>query len=309
MAAHLHVASRVPMSVPRKILPGTFYMLTRRCTQRQFLLRPDHATNNAFLFCLADAAQRFRVEVILPVVMSNHHHTVLFDRHGTIVEFTEHLHKLVAKSQNALRGRWENFWSSEPPCLVRLVDPADVLAKLAYAAANPVTDHLVERVHHWPGVHGLGALLHDRPIPAYRPRHFFRPDGPMPPTLTLHLVLPPELGNPDHVRTQLRDMVASIERHAADDRRRTGHAVLGRRAVLRQAWAARPSTREPRRNLRPRVAARSIWSRLEALLRDRAFADTYRRAWLRWRAGLPAVFPIGTYWLRRFANVPIAGPS
>jgi triacylglycerol lipase len=33
-------------------------MITRRCTQRQFLLRPDPATNNAFVYCLAVAAQR-----------------------------------------------------------------------------------------------------------------------------------------------------------------------------------------------------------------------------------------------------------
>ena len=27
--------------LPRQVLPGQFYMVTRRCTQRQFLLRPD----------------------------------------------------------------------------------------------------------------------------------------------------------------------------------------------------------------------------------------------------------------------------
>ena len=294
------------MSAPRQVLPGTFYMITRRCTQRQFLLRPDEATNNAFLYCLAHAAQRSGVEVILPVVMSNHHHTIVFDRRGTIVEFTEHLHKLVAKSQNALRGRWENFWSSEPPCLVRLVDAADVLAKLAYAATNPVKDHLVERVHHWPGFHGLRALLHDLPLTAHRPRHFFRPDGDMRATLTLHLLIPPELGNPDQLRTQLRDLIAAIERRAGEHRRRTGQAIVGRRAILSQSWRAHPSTPEPRRDLQPRVAARSVWSRIEALLRNRAFADAYRDARLRWRAGLPALFPIGTYWLRRFANIAIA---
>ena len=118
------------MSVPRQVLPGNFYMINRRCTQRQFLLRPDAATNNAFLYCLAEAAQRFGIEVILPSVLSNHHHTVLYDRHGTVIEFAEHLHKFVAKSQHALRGRWENFWSSEPLCLVRLGGRADVLDKL-----------------------------------------------------------------------------------------------------------------------------------------------------------------------------------
>jgi len=46
------------MSRPRQVLPGQFYLVTRRCTQRQFLLRPDAATNNAFTYCLIEAAQR-----------------------------------------------------------------------------------------------------------------------------------------------------------------------------------------------------------------------------------------------------------
>ena len=101
------------MSLPRQILPGRFYMVTRRCTQRQFLLRPDAATNNAFTYCLTDAAQRHGIDVLLPSAMSNHHHTIIFDRDGTVNEFTEHFHKMLAKSQNALRGRWENMWASE----------------------------------------------------------------------------------------------------------------------------------------------------------------------------------------------------
>ena len=41
-----------------------------------------------------------QVEVILPSAMSNHHHTVVFDRHGTIIEFVEHFHKLFARAQS-----------------------------------------------------------------------------------------------------------------------------------------------------------------------------------------------------------------
>jgi len=40
--------------------------------------------------------------------------------------------------------------------------------------------------------------------------------------------------------------------------------------------------------------------------RNRAFLASYREAYARWRAGLPAVFPAGTYRLRRFANVTVA---
>ena len=94
------------MTLPREVIPGRFYMVTRRCTQRQLLLRPDPETNNAFIYCLADAAQRFGIDVLLPSAMSNHHHTVIYDRHGTLPAFTEHFHKLLAKCQNALRGRW-----------------------------------------------------------------------------------------------------------------------------------------------------------------------------------------------------------
>jgi REP element-mobilizing transposase RayT len=62
------------MSLPREVLPGQFYLITRRCQQRQFLLRPDAATNNAFTYCLIEAAQRCQVEVLLPCAMSNHYH-------------------------------------------------------------------------------------------------------------------------------------------------------------------------------------------------------------------------------------------
>src|SRR5215208_47700 len=101
------------MTLPREVLPGWFYMVTRRCTQRLFLLRPDEETNNAFLYCLAEAAQRCGVEILLPCAMANHHHTILYYRNGTSPAFTERFHKRLAKSQNAWRGRWENLWSSE----------------------------------------------------------------------------------------------------------------------------------------------------------------------------------------------------
>ena len=59
-------------------------------------------------------------------------------------------------------------------------------------------------------------------------------------------------------------------------------------------------------NLRPQVASRSKWSRIEALQRNRAFIEDYVRARDAWRDGSPVAFPPGTYWLRRFANVTVA---
>jgi hypothetical protein len=293
------------VSVAREILPGRFYLLTRACTQRGFLLKPGRRMNQVFLYCLAEAAQAFGIDVILPTTMSNHHHIVLYDRHGRIVEFYARLHRWWPAG-NALRKRWENFWSSDPPCLVQLLDRADVLAKLVYTAINPVKDGLVERVHQWPGVSGLQALLKRKPIRVKRPPVFFDPDGEMPKEVTLTLTVPPELERGDELRDELAALVTAAEEHYARVRRKTGARVLGRRAVLAQDWRDRPRAREPRRRLRPRVAARDVWRRVEALRRNHAFLAAYRAARQLWLAKRPVAFPPGTYWLRRFANVPIA---
>ena len=293
------------MTLPREVLPGHFYLVTRRCTQRQFLLRPDAATNNNFLYCLAVAAERCQIEVVLPCAMSNHYHAVVYDRRGNLPAFTEYFHKLVAKSQNALRGRWENMWADEQVSVVRLTDYVDVLAKLVYVATNPVKDGLVDKVHHWPGVNGLAALLAGRPLVATRPAHYFRADGPMPETSTLELTVPPELGDAEALRAALRAHVDQEEQRWAAERRRQGRGVLGRRAVLAQPWRGAPTTLEPRRGLRSRVASPNAWARAEALCRNRAFVAEYRRARAAWLTGLRVEFPPGTYWLRRFAHVPV----
>jgi REP element-mobilizing transposase RayT len=62
------------MTAPRQLLPGTTYLVTRRCLQRQFLLRPSKLTNQVFGFLLAIAARRFDVDLHACCVMSNHFH-------------------------------------------------------------------------------------------------------------------------------------------------------------------------------------------------------------------------------------------
>lgn len=293
------------MSKPRQVLPGQFYLLTRRCTQRMFLMRPDDATNNAFVYCLAEAAQRFDIEVLLPVAESNHHHTVIFDRHGRCPQFIEHFHKMFARCQNALRGRFENMWAAVEPCVTRLVDRGDVIEKLIYAASNPVKDGLVELVHHWPGVNGYGRLLQGRPMRATRPHYFFRQHGSMPVAVTLDLKIPPELGPAEDVLAAVKAGVEAIEREKADERRRTGKRVVGRRCILKQSWRESPTTVEARFTLRPRLAARDAASRISALQQYRDFLEDYRSARRDWLAGARVHFPIGTYWLRRFASVAV----
>jgi REP element-mobilizing transposase RayT len=296
------------MCAPRPVFPDRFLFITRRCTQRQFLLRPDDETNNSFVYCLAEAAQRYELQVVLSQMMSNHHHTVLYDPFGREVEFREHLHKMIAKSQNAHRGRWENFFSSEEPSVIELVTREDLLDKLVYTATNPVKDGLVEKVHHWPGPNFVKALLTGRSMKAHRPKHFFREDGPMPAEVELVLGLPDHFGGRPEFLADLERRIAEVEEGYARARREHGRQVIGRRRVLRQSWRDAPTTFAPHRGLRPRVAARNKWLRIELLQRNKEWTAEYRGAFEKFRAGLLAVFPYGTYALKRLANVLVKPP-
>lgn len=92
------------------------------------------------------------------------------------------------------------------------------------------------------------------------------------------------------------------------ERTRTGRRVIGRRSILRQSWRDSPTSREPRRNLRPRVVARTVWARVAALQRNKQWQAEYRLARELWLAGFDVEFPYGTYWLQRFANVKVKPP-
>jgi hypothetical protein len=296
------------MSLPRPVVPGRFYLITRRCTQRLYLLRPDDETNNAFTYCLGVAALRFGIDVLLPCAMSNHHHTVIYDRLGTYPQFIEHFHKLLARCLNALRGRRENFWASQQTSVVELVGAEDVIAKLVYVAINPVKAHLVERAAHWPGVHGLDALVTGRPLRAKRPT-YFRRGGRMPAEVTLPLAIPPELGlDPKQVLRIVEAEVSSKEAQLALIRKRTRRRVVGRRNVLRTAWDARPSTDSISGGLNPTFAARDPIERAAVLARKREFIQAYDAARAHLPTKEPRPFPFGTYWLKRFVGVTVAPP-
>lgn len=293
------------MSLPRAVIPGRTYLITRRCSERRFFLRPDRETNNAFIYCLAVAARKYGIEVIFTTTMSNHHHTGVVDVEGRLPDFLAYFHKLIAKHQNALRGRWENMWAVEQTSAVELVGDTDIFEKMVYAFANPVAAHLIERVHHWPGVSSMAATIADRPLEAKRPHTFFDPDGDMPASVSLPLHLPSALApvSREEFVSRLRQRVADAETNAANARRESGRGLVGRSAVRRQHWNDSPRSHEPRRRLAPRVASKNTWRRIEALARSKSWLEAYRRARHSFIRGGVASFPVGTFWLRRHAGV------
>jgi REP element-mobilizing transposase RayT len=279
-------------------------LVTRRCTQRQFLLRPDDETNNAFIYCLGYAAEKTGIDIIAAIANTNHYHAVVIDNDARIPEFLEIFHKLMAKHQNVLRGRSENMWASEQTSLVELVGQEDIVAKVVYTLTNPVKDHLVERAHEWPGATSLQANLEGKALHASRPNHFFRRRGEMPKAVDVSLAPIPgfDVAGQERFRRDLKELIAQVEAEAAAERKRTGRRVLGREAILKQDPFARPTSDEPRRELNPRVAAQDKGARAEAIQAIKTFRSDYTVRRIEWLNGKDVLFPLGTYWLRRFAG-------
>ena len=288
----------------RQIIPGATYLVSRRCTQRHYFLVPSKRTKQVFHYCLAYAAMRTGILVHAVVVMSNHYHLIVTDPRGLLPVFVECLNKLVAKCLNARLGRWENLWASEQASYVRLLDAEAMIDKTAYTLCNPVEAALVNRGKDWPG------LRFGRPG-AYRvrrPDFFFREEGGMPESIVLELSPLPIGGlSRREVQTLVDERVAA--REAAERKRivAEGRTFLGAREVMRQDPFGSPTTREPRRELSPRVASRNKWLRIETLARCADFAREYRDALASWCAQKRDVlFPLGTYLMRHRHQVRCA---
>jgi REP element-mobilizing transposase RayT len=294
------------MSAPKQILPGATYLVTRRCSQRQFLLRPSKKINNVFWFALAVAARRYRIRVHVFCVMSNHAHLLVTDPHAQLPRFMQFLNAIVARAVNASLGRWENLWNSTGYSAVRVVSPEDMVAKAAYALGNPVVSGLVRSGRLWPGLWSDPDRIGAAEIEVRRPDHFFsKTRSALPEKLGLELTAPPAFACAVDFRTRVIAALAAIEREAA--RKFAVRGFLGAAGVLAQKPTARPRSRELRRGLNPRIACRDKWKRIEALQSAKAFIRDYRAAWKARRAGdLTAVFPAGTYLLRVLHGVPCA---
>lgn len=282
-------------------------MITRRCAQREWLLRPEEDVNEAVAYALGVALAKYGVGLLSGAAMSNHCHTTVVDREGELPAFMQYFHSLVARSLNLKLGRWENFWSVEQAHFCHLVEMRDVVAKTVYALANPVIEHLVEKAIHWPGF-STYAWLDGRTVTVKRPRFFYSEQTKLPKTVKLKLVAPPGFeGSYEEWAALVRAGVAEEERAAAEVRARTGRKLVGRKAVRAMSPATRAASVARRRGTKPFVAAKNLFARLAALDHLEEFRRSHRFAWLMFKLGWRDVpFPTGTWAMARLAGVSVA---
>ncbi len=270
------------------------------------MLEPSRKLNRTIEYIVAVVAGRTDVCIHAVCVLSNHWHVVASDPEARIPEFLRDVHALIAKCVNAALGRWENVWSAEQTSLVRASGDEDVLERIVYTMANPVSAGLVANGDSWPGLRLCWPAVRK---PVARPKQFFRDGGAMPESATLELARPPGFEDleDEELAEHIEQAIDKREQEVRDQAAKEGKSFLGRRAVRKQSRFDSPRTREPRRRMSPRVAAKNKWRRIEALQRLEEFISGYREALRLWRTGLTEVeFPPGTYALRVHAGVRCA---
>ena len=286
------------MTRPRRVIPGEVLMGTRRCLHRRFLLRPDGITTRVFKYLLARAARLAGVLIHEFQVLSNHYHIVFSDPRGQRSMFFRELNSLLARAVNAAFGEWETMFAPGSFSAVVLVDGDTIEQKCLYTLCNVVKDGLVSHPERWDGASSW-RMEYGKPEYISRPKIGFFTEKGMREVEVLVLVRPealyPELSDAE-VRTRLREKATARSHAYVEKLRKKGGAVMGMARVRKQPRNSSPHTRAPRRGIRPTVAGRNKWARIEALQRNAQFLADYEEARLEFEKGNRDVrFPIGTY--------------
>ena len=295
---------------PRPVFKNKTYLVTRRCSDRRFFLRPSPVTNKIVTYLLGLAASRYRLQFHGWVVMSNHIHLVLTDVDGLLPEAMHFLVLQTSKAVGAEIGRWGGFWEQRRYSRVELIGTPTIVAKIAYTITNPVTAGRVKHSDQWPGVTSANWAYGEA-------KTFRKPDckyltgAEWEEFATLELVPPPGMSNAqadEAVAERVQRREKAMQRLLRLRRRRsmkqrvdgpTKFAGVGR--VLAQNPFDQPRTREKRQRLDPTFAAGDEQARIGAAERKRAFELAYREALEAWRSGdRDVVFPPGTWAMVRY---------
>ncbi|RAL20615.1 hypothetical protein DL240_16420 [Lujinxingia litoralis] len=297
------------MTRPRRHLKDQVVMLTRRCFERRFFLRPDTTINAIAAYEFARAGQRHGVAIHAVMVMSNHPHLIVTDARGRRSDFMRDALSGIARARNADLGRRSYFWDDRPYCDTVLLERQAQERKLLYTWLNPVRAGLVERAEDWPG---FKILPRDwgKPVKVPRPGAFYGRRSPE----FIEFTPQPPPGYEDmslsEVRAHFEGLLKEAEDEIRAERRRCKKRLVGVKRVLAVRPTSHPSTPAPMGQMSPRFASQDPAILSAAIARERAFFNAYARERERWLKGKKGVvFPCGTVWLRRNAPVKCRAPD
>lgn len=294
---------------PRCILPGRTYLLTRRCQDRRYFLRPSKTTNAIVQYAMARAFELVDVRVHAYVFMSNHMHLVLTDVDAGLPNFMQELDREIARAVGASIGRWNGFWeSTRSYAPVELLDANAILDAMVYTIANPVAAGLVASAERWPGITSARTPW-GREMVFMRPATNYYAKSTQPRSCSLALSPPPGWA-PDELEELAMARVREIEQKTAAELAKAQRSFMGEQAILIQDPHDAPTSWEQRRGLKPRFASKDRWARIEAAQRNADWLEAHEEARLRASEGdRGVVFPAGTWAMCRFFGYESEPPA
>ena len=332
------------MTAPRLIIPGSSYVVARRCTQRRFYFTPSPELAQDFKYVIGCAAQAFDIEIHALVFMSNHYHLWLTDPAGLLPRFMHTLNRNLAHVVKAHHPDIEGeVFDTQPYNALMVLSNEAATAELAYLLLNPVKADLVENHAQWPGLITTGEMLKHALSHGSLEETVQRPGWglrTLPETATFRITpyKPHALRGPEYqakatqatraiLEGALEEVKAS-ESALREERDRGGRQVLGLARLARQSYRDRPKRRTPAddhclpsatasapalapsrfdtfRRITPALVARCVETMKTAAKALREWRSTYRQARAELKRKLKDVrMPAGTWWLKEQRLAP-----
>lgn len=295
---------------PRPVLKNKTYLVTRRCSDRRFFLRPSKTTNHVVTYLLGLAASRYKIQFHAWIAMSNHIHLVLTDVEAKLPDAMHLIVLQISKSVGAEIGRWGSFWEDKRYSRVELIGPPSVIRKIVYTVTNGVAAGGVRRAERWPGATSA-CWSYGQRKKIFRPKSKYMTGKKWDAFVHLQLVPPPGL-----TKEQAEAAIAPLVRHREKAKARLmrmkkdGSKFLGEAAILAQDPFDSPQAFEKRRGRNPTFASEDKWARVEAAQRKREWEQAYRQALIAYRNGNRGVrFPAGTWAMVQLHNCACANQT
>ena len=289
------------MTRPRRHIEGQSVMLTRRCRDRYFFLRPGKDVNSITRYEFSKAANRYGLEIHGLMVMSNHPHIIATDYRADRSDFMRDSMSGIAKNGNKLHGRSGSFWDEKRYNDVILLDQDALEEKLLYVWLNPVEAGLVKRAEDWPGYKILPddwgkkvkiprSGVHNERNPEYI--EFVAQPPPGYEEMTL-----------EEVKAHFNALLKEAENEIGARFRKIGKKFMGIKKIRKIDPFEQPKKEEEKTELTPMFASKNRQNMMRAIEIYKTFIDEYETKRQRWQLGKKVEFPCGTIWLKKHARV------
>ena len=238
---------------------GEIHMVTNRCEEGRFFMKPRKKVREVIAYWFAKAMDKYGdgLDVYAFCFLSNHFHMLCRDRGGQLAQFMEYFQGNVARAVNrALERGGAHFWQGHYDD--QIVDGENAFwTKYLYITTNAVKAGLVRRTEHWRGFCSFDAAVSGKPIIAVglnRTKFHAANRGGKRRSMSefeerfeFSLATPPDLLNLSHKKRSehLRELILQADKRCAANR--SNEPALGMRKVLEIPWHHKPQAPKRRR--------------------------------------------------------------